>query len=104
MNKTILFFSSAVISLLMACSSGENKNSTANTIDPALVNNPATASADSSGSNKNVPVFEFKEESHDFGAITQGEKVSYAFRFKNTGNADLVIRSATGSCGCTVPE
>jgi len=104
MNKTILFFFSAVISVLMACSSGENKSSSTNSIDPALVNNPATASADSSGSTKNAPVFEFKEESHDFGSITEGEKVSYAFRFKNSGNADLIIRSATGSCGCTVPE
>jgi hypothetical protein len=104
MHKSILFFSSALISLLMACSSGENKNMPSGSIDPALVNNPATASADSSGKDKNAPVFDFKDESHDFGIITEGEKVSYAFRFKNSGKADLIIRSATGSCGCTVPE
>ena len=30
--------------------------------------------------------------------------MSYEFKFKNTGNADLIISQATGSCGCTVPE
>ena len=46
----------------------------------------------------------FEEEEHDFGRITQGEKVSYAFKFKNTGKSNLLIASAAGSCGCTVPE
>lgn len=46
----------------------------------------------------------FEEEVFDFGEITQGEKVTHTFKFKNTGDADLVIVSAKGSCGCTVPE
>ena len=49
-----------------------------------------------------LPVIFFKEEKHDFGTITQGEKVSYSFHFKNTGETDLIISSANGSCGCTV--
>ena len=52
---------------------------------------------------ENLPVMLFKEEIHNFGTIIQGEKVSYSFVFKNTGNSDLLISSATGSCGCTVP-
>ena len=51
-----------------------------------------------------VPEFTFETEVHDFGTIVQGEKVAYAFKFKNTGKADLIITSAKGSCGCTVPE
>lgn len=50
-----------------------------------------------------APVMTFREEKHDFGKITQGEKVSYSFIFKNTGGSDIVISSASGSCGCTVP-
>ncbi|MEX2595745.1 MAG: DUF1573 domain-containing protein [Salibacteraceae bacterium] len=46
----------------------------------------------------------FEEEVFDFGTITQGEKVTHVFKFRNTGDADLVIVSAKGSCGCTVPE
>lgn len=47
---------------------------------------------------------EFAEEAFDFGTITQGEKVDHTFKFTNTGESDLVIVSAKGSCGCTVPE
>ncbi|MGL2967511.1 DUF1573 domain-containing protein [Flavobacterium sp. XGLA_31] len=46
----------------------------------------------------------FETEEHDFGTITQGDKVTYEFKFKNTGNADFIIKDAKGSCGCTVPE
>jgi len=67
-----------------------------------IVNIPATASG--KADNSSLPVITFAEENHDFGKITQGEKVSYAFKFKNTGGTDLVISSAQGSCGCTVPQ
>jgi len=46
----------------------------------------------------------FVTEKHDFGTIVQGDKVVYDFKFKNSGNSDLVITDAKGSCGCTVPE
>jgi len=48
--------------------------------------------------------FEFVDEVHDFGNITQGERVEYNFKFKNVGDADLVIKTAKASCGCTSPE
>lgn len=47
---------------------------------------------------------EFEEPNHEFGQITQGEKVEHTFTFTNTGDAPLVISNAKGSCGCTVPE
>jgi hypothetical protein len=46
----------------------------------------------------------FREYEHDFGKVAEGEKVGYVFKFDNMGTADLVIASATTSCGCTVPE
>lgn len=48
--------------------------------------------------------FEFEKEEHDFGTITEGEIVSYTFKFRNIGEADLIINSARASCGCTVPK
>ncbi|MDQ3108406.1 MAG: DUF1573 domain-containing protein [Bacteroidota bacterium] len=50
------------------------------------------------------PVMKFETEVHDFGKISQGERVSYSFKFKNTGGSDLIIYEAHGSCGCTVPQ
>lgn len=51
-----------------------------------------------------MPQFSFTDEVYDFGNINQGEKVSWYFRFKNNGNADLLIASASASCGCVVTE
>jgi hypothetical protein len=41
---------------------------------------------------------------YNFGKITEGEKVTFNFRFRNTGIKPLVISSTSASCGCTVPE
>lgn len=51
-----------------------------------------------------LPAFEFSTTDHDFGTIKEGEKVSYTYSFKNTGQAPLIIQNAQPSCGCTVPE
>lgn len=45
----------------------------------------------------------FDEEVHDFGTINQGGNGVYEFKFKNAGKEPLLIQSAQGSCGCTVP-
>jgi hypothetical protein len=55
-------------------------------------------------SGKGVPRIEFERHYYDFGTIKQGEKVSYTFEFKNTGNGKLIIKDAYAACGCTVPE
>ncbi|MEO8087340.1 MAG: DUF1573 domain-containing protein [Bacteroidota bacterium] len=93
----------ALVGSLVSCK-GDKKEAGVpeNAINPDAMKNPASASgsADKSG----VPVFQFEEETHDFGMITEGEKIQYGFKFKNVGTGDLVIRSANGSCGCTVPE
>merc|ERR1712224_151143 len=41
---------------------------------------------------------EFEEVEWNFGEITQGESVKYAFKFTNTGSDPLIITSAKGSC------
>jgi Protein of unknown function (DUF1573) len=45
----------------------------------------------------------FREYQHDFGKVAEGEKVSYTFKFDNKGAENLIISSATTTCGCTVP-
>lgn len=96
--KKVLIYS---LGLLLFSASCKQKNE-GNALSTDVVNNPASAS----GSVENValPAFSFVTEKHNFGTITEGEKVEYAFKFKNSGNANLIISSAAGSCGCTVPE
>ena len=49
-------------------------------------------------------VINFEKTNHDFGEIKDGDIVETTFQFSNSGNSDLKILNATGSCGCTVPE
>jgi len=65
----------------------------------------------SSAESKNTPsdttgvaVITFRMLEHNFGAVKAGEKVGCIFPFTNTGDADLVLTSATASCGCTIPK
>lgn len=51
-----------------------------------------------------LPVLEFEKTDHDFGAVTEGQKVSYTYKFKNTGSVPLIVQNAQPSCGCTVPD
>src|SRR5437868_6966461 len=53
--------------------------------------------------NPNQGDFKFKEQEFNFGNIKQGDVVTHEFEFTNTGNEPIVISSASGSCGCTVP-
>lgn len=50
------------------------------------------------------PVMKFESTVVDYGTIEQHADPYRAFAFTNEGNAPLVITSAKGSCGCTVPE
>ena len=93
-----ILFPIIVIALLTSC--GGNKNEEVLSTD--IINNPTTANGDVDESK--LPHFEFVEEVKEFGTITQGEIVSTSFKFKNVGQSDLIISSAQGSCGCTVPE
>jgi hypothetical protein len=85
---------------LGACNHSEKETG----VSSDIINVPATASGIQTGEPGSAPVIVFPEDKHDFGKIMQGEKVSYSFVFKNTGGSDLVISSAQGSCGCTVPH
>lgn len=92
----IFFFVSALI-ICIGC----NDKKSQNRLSPDLISNPASASGNEKGA---LPVFEFPETRFHFGEVKEGEKVSHTFKFKNTGNADLIIADVSPSCGCTVPE
>ncbi len=53
--------------------------------------------------NMNQGSFKFKQDEFDFGTIKQGEVVTHEFEFVNNGIEPIIISSAAGSCGCTVP-
>ena len=71
-------------------------------ISAKLVNNPITA--EKGKQTVLLPELSFDKLQHNFGKINQGESVSHQFVFTNTGQAELIINNAKGSCGCTVPK
>jgi hypothetical protein len=88
-----LFLGLAAASILMAaCKHAQPNNATA-------VNLSAVSPVMSDGA-----AMKFEYETHDFGKIHQGDKVTYKFNFANVGKSPLIISNATASCGCTKPE
>ena len=94
----VLFLSNIVIS----CSQNNSTNS--NLLPTDLVDNPISAKDTTlpSNVNKKLARFKFTEYSYDFGVLVEGEKVAHNFKFKNIGGTDLIITSASSTCGCTI--
>jgi hypothetical protein len=49
-------------------------------------------------------VIEWEKRTHDFGDITEGEKVEFVYKFTNTGTEPLIITNVQVTCGCTTPK
>lgn len=99
--------------LLLAACGGETEKTNNDTnnqeqpnINTDVVTNPMTAEQPEADPNDpNLPILSFEKEMHEFpGTITEGESVSYSFKFTNTGKSDLVISDANAPCGCTIPS
>ena len=99
-----LFLSTIVAGMLFtACNqSTQNDSTTAAAADSstASTGSAETIAADAT----NAPAMKFEHETHDFGKIKSGDKVTYEFKFVNTGKSPLIIKDAVATCGCTKPE
>ena len=51
-----------------------------------------------------VAKIEFESETIDYGTIEKGSDGLRVFKFKNTGDAPLIVSAVKSSCGCTVPK
>ena len=87
-----------ILSVVVLFSCGQGKDP----LPTDIVNIPASAGE---GVDKSeLPDMKFEEEVFDLGTITQGEKRTHDFKFKNEGSKELVIANAYADCGCTVAE
>ena len=89
MKKILLILAVSGV-LFSACNSGNSGSKT----DSAKAGPVA-----SSG-----PKFKFENDTHDFGKIKQGDKITYNFNFVNVGKSPLIISNVVASCGCTQPQ
>jgi hypothetical protein len=90
-----LLVGASLLALIFSCDTKKDG------ISSDMVTNSASADGKA-----DVPVSEIKfdKDTFNFGEVLEGEKVSHSFVFTNTGDNDLIISNARGSCGCTVPE
>lgn len=93
-----LFLSLVTAGMLLSACNQTPGNTTADGSADSTAGKPAATTA------ANAPIMKFEKESHDFGKIKQGDKVSYDFKFTNNGKSPLIITDAVASCGCTTPE
>jgi len=96
--KNKLFILGAFALTFAVSSCGEKKASDNFTAEESAqqaenVVDPATA-----------PVLTLAEANHDFGDVTANSKVETYIKIKNDGKSPLIIRDASATCGCTVPE
>jgi hypothetical protein len=95
-NIYVLLICVLVSMIITSCNSQNNSS------DKAYNGSAKTDSSGITSDTNALPVISFKEDFHDFGKISSGEKITYAFKFKNTGKSVLIISNVSTSCGCTV--
>ena len=86
----------SVLVIVTSCNSKNSSNVKLSRPIPVLDSNGVIIDKD------NLPQISFEENFHDFGKIKSGEKITFAFKFKNTGKSVLIISNVSTSCGCTV--
>jgi hypothetical protein len=64
---------------------------------------PAKAAPTKAGDKVTGPGVVYENEVIDYGTIKKNADGKREFTFVNNGTEPLVIKTATGSCGCTVP-
>lgn len=88
-----------VVLLLGGCRITDHSEHASDDVDPTALDGRASGYTDASGE---LPVMTFDSTLIHMGRISQGTVVERRFRFRNTGEGDLVIADVRGSCGCTV--
>ncbi len=86
---------------------GPDGNITASTtIDPSKPAETFDPMANATPPVDNTPktTVNFTQYEHDFGKIKQDSENKHIFKFTNTGKEPMIIETANGSCGCTVPN
>lgn len=89
--KKIFIFGSAIL-FLASCDVRRK--------DKIAINNKLTQQVEI----KDPTTVQAIDTAYDFGKVTDGEIVTYNYRFVNTGKKPLIVTNASASCGCTVPE
>jgi hypothetical protein len=96
MKKIMLVLSTAI--LLGACKNNDKKTDEP---VPLSVEEKAKALADTVNYTS-LQWLDAKEK--DLGKLIHDQTIEFTYRFKNTGDKNLVFENVWAQCGCTIPE
>ena len=96
MKKGLLVLFAAVG--MIACKTSDKKIGRVSSQDSAAIANAMNDTA-------NYTTITWLDSTYiDLGKQPEGKSIELSYRFKNTGNKNLVIQNVTAQCGCTIPE
>ena len=102
--KTISFL---IITFFFFCdapnASSQNSANSANGANAGKVVKISAKTLAKKHANIKTARIKFAVDKLDFGTVKEDSIVEKKFEFTNVGNSDLMVISARGSCGCTVP-
>lgn len=87
-----ILFSILLFFILAACDNPDADGSKLST----QTENPASADQ--------LTTIQWIDSVKNLGRINEGQKLEIVFRFKNTGDKQLIIQAVQPSCGCTVAD
>ena len=96
MKKTFIIASALFI--LAACKNNDKK-----TTEPAPLSLDEKSKAMADTANyTSIQWIDSKEK--DLGKLNHDQTIEFSYKFKNTGNQNLVFENVWAQCGCTIPE
>lgn len=100
------FLLTTIIAGLISCNSTDKKDGKVETLDKqALKDSLSGMQGAQTADTANATTIEWIDSTTlDLGKLKKDQQVEVTFRFKNSGDKNLVIESVSAGCGCTIPE
>ncbi|HMR18436.1 MAG TPA: DUF1573 domain-containing protein [Sphingobacterium sp.] len=96
MKLRLILTGVATMAILASCGNSTQQNGNDNT--------DRTVGSEVSANNGAMGKIEYVETEFDFGTIKEGNIIDHVFKFKNTGDAPVILSQVSASCGCTTPD
>jgi hypothetical protein len=75
-----------------------------NDIDQSKTASATTATGTAKEDATSLTTIQWIDSVKNFGKINEGQQLAVSYRFRNTGDKPLIIRSVQPGCGCTVAD
>lgn len=101
LSLKLLLFALALAWTLAACDKSSTSSEGSTEASSGETGSSGTEAAEEKPA---LTTIKFDTTFHDFGTVTEGDKVTFDYHFTNTGTNPLKITKVKPSCGCTSPS